>query len=383
MISSWQVHFSRASGPAVWYIPSSRVRSTSGNSVLPRTVIDRPNLAETMHRIKTRLKRRLRTARDFFLIRSRSMLVVLPALLPIVASLSAPAFAQAPGPELFAKEPRTQLELWEAIDYLLRTGQAKKALPYIDKFVKTNPDAATWIAIRNRFGPGSILRLSDDPLTQQFAKPFSEAMLAASRSEAQRPERIARYVAALSGTRPEQQFAVRRLREAGPFAVPVLVQALKQPGLAPEARQRIVDNMGELDRSAVPPLVATLDSPDPTLAADAAAVLGMIGDKRAIPPLTEKAASPKLPEAVRKTAERAIARLTGRPFDSQERTPTQVLADAAWRLHRHQVDLGGEPVLLWAWDKAAKCSHASRGHLDGGRGHPRPSFRQRCLAAFA
>ena len=74
--------------------------------MLPRSVIDRPNLAETMHRIKTRLKRRPPGARDFFLISSRSMLVLLPALLPIVASISAPAFAQAPGPELFAKEPQ-------------------------------------------------------------------------------------------------------------------------------------------------------------------------------------------------------------------------------------------------------------------------------------
>jgi hypothetical protein len=40
--------------------------------------------------------------------------------------------AQAPGPELFAKEPRTSLELWDAVDYLLRTNQAKKALPYLE-----------------------------------------------------------------------------------------------------------------------------------------------------------------------------------------------------------------------------------------------------------
>jgi HEAT repeat protein len=304
-----------------------------------------------MHRTKMRLKRRLRRARDFFLISSRSLFVLLPALLPVVASISAPAFAQAPGPELFAKEPRTPMELWEAVDYLLRTSQVKAALPYIDKFMKANPDAGTWIAIRNRFGPGSILRLTDDPLTEPFAKPLSEAMLAATRSEAQRPERIARYIKTLNGTRPEQQYAVRRLREAGPFAVPLLVQALNRPGLSAENRQQIVDNMGELDRSAVPPLVAALDSPDPVLATDAAAVLGMIGDKRAIPPLTEKAASRQLPEAVRKTAERAIARLTGLPFDSREQSPTRVLADAAWRLHRHQVDLGAEPVLLWAWDK--------------------------------
>ena len=31
------------------------------------------------------------------------------------------------------------MELWEAVDYLLRTSQAKKALPYIDKFMKAKP----------------------------------------------------------------------------------------------------------------------------------------------------------------------------------------------------------------------------------------------------
>ena len=73
-----------------------------------------------------------------------------------------------PGPELFAKEPRTPLELWDAVDYLLRTNQAKKALPYIDRFIKSKPDNATLIAIRNRYGPGSILRLSDDLTTRSF-----------------------------------------------------------------------------------------------------------------------------------------------------------------------------------------------------------------------
>ena len=89
--------------------------------------------------------------------------------------------AQAPGPELFAKEPRTPLELWDAIDYLLRTNQANKALPYIDKFIKSKPDDATLIAIRNRYGPGSILRLGDDVATRSFAQPMAEAMVTAAR----------------------------------------------------------------------------------------------------------------------------------------------------------------------------------------------------------
>ena len=71
----------------------------------------------------------------------------------IAAVANKPVIAQAPGPELFAKEPRSPLELWDAVDYLLRTNQANRALPYIDRFVKSKPDDATLIAIRNRYGP--------------------------------------------------------------------------------------------------------------------------------------------------------------------------------------------------------------------------------------
>ena len=100
------------------------------------------------------------------------------------------AFAQPPGPELFAKDPRTPMELWDAIDYLLRTNQAKKALPFLDKFIKSKPDDATLIAIRNRFGPGSVLRLNDHDATRPFAQTVAEAMVAAARKYATQPERI-------------------------------------------------------------------------------------------------------------------------------------------------------------------------------------------------
>ncbi|HKI20975.1 MAG TPA: hypothetical protein VKA15_23990, partial [Isosphaeraceae bacterium] len=79
----------------------------------------------------------------------RLLLSTAYCLLPTAycVGLSPAAQAQVPGPELFAKEPRTPLELWEAADYLVRTGQAKKAVPYLDKFVKSQPDDATLIAV--------------------------------------------------------------------------------------------------------------------------------------------------------------------------------------------------------------------------------------------
>ena len=292
--------------------------------------------------------------------RTMGLAAVTLTLAMIVPQPGLPVMAQAPGPELFAKEPRTPLELWDAVDYLLRTNQAKKALPYIDKFLKGKPDDATLIAIRNRYGPGSILRLSDDAATRPFAQPLAEAMVAAARKYASRPERIARFVSELTKTPDEQEYAVRHLREAGPNAIPFLVEALNQPGLSADDRRLIVKNMGRLDRSVIPALAAVLDSADPALAADAAKVLGMIGDKDAIPFLTFPAASSEVAPAVRATAQEAIARLTGQPFLAQPRTPTQVLSDAAWRYHRHLVEFVEDPVEVWTWDNAAKRQLHSR-----------------------
>ncbi len=280
---------------------------------------------------------------------SRAMRFAL--FLVMAGGLCVPLRAQAPGTELFAKEPQTPLELWDAVDYLLRTGQDKKALPYLDKFLKGKPDDATLETIRKRYGPSSVLSLADYPATRAFAEPLAEAMMAAARKIATDPKRIAGFVAALVRTEDEQSYAVRRLREAGADAVPFLVEALARPGLTAEDRQKILKNAARLDRSAVAPLAAVLDSPDPVLAADAAGVLGSLGDERCIPQLTFAAAAPAAAPAVRQAAQAAIARLTARPFAAQQRTPLAVLTDAAWRLHRHEIDLGAEPVAVWTWDK--------------------------------
>ena len=103
--------------------------------------------------------------------------------------------------------------------------------------------------------------------------------------------------------------------------MPFLVDALSRPDLSADDRKLLVDNMGRLDRSAVPPLVAALDSPDPALAADAATALGKIGDKAAVPFLTFAAASAGSPPALRNAAQAAIARLTRQPFSAQPRNP--------------------------------------------------------------
>jgi hypothetical protein len=265
------------------------------------------------------------------------------------------ARAQVPGPEIFGKPPTTPMELWDAVDYLVRTGQAKQAVPYIEKFLDSRPEDEALLQVRDRFGAGSFLRLQDHAPTRKFAEPLVQKIGEASRRQATKPERIAGAIAALTKSREEQDYGVSRLRDAGPFGVPPLLQEIDRASDNPESRALLVRNMGRLDISAVPPLLAALRASKPALVIDAAEALGRIRDHRAIPALTALAASGERSLPERDAARRAIERLTGRPFGAQAKTPLRLLTDEARRYHTHAIRFPGDPVLIWVWDEASQA----------------------------
>jgi len=262
--------------------------------------------------------------------------------------------AQPPGPELFAIEPRTAVELWGAIDYLIRTGQAQKAIPYLEKFSKMQVDLSTWVAIRDRYGPGSVLRLSDSQATLKYAEPLVTAYSTAMRAVARNPERMQRFLAELTGSEVEQDFGIRHLREAGSYAAPQIATELARTDLAPEVRSTLIRNLGRLDRTVVPGMAALLESPDLPVATAAATILGEIGHSSALPFLAYPAASPQTPAPLQAAAQTALASITHRVPRSASRTPVQILVDAVWAYHRHQVEFDDDPAVIWKWDAQTK-----------------------------
>jgi hypothetical protein len=264
-----------------------------------------------------------------------------------------PRGVQAPGPERFAVPPRSPAELWDAADYLIRSGQARLAVPYLNAFVQANPDDATLLALRDRFGIGSFLRLQDDPATRPMAQPLLDRLAVATRRVAADPQRIAQAIELLTRTPEEQTIGVDRLREAGPYAVPPLIRALAGSASSPERRAALVASMSRLDARAVPALTAALDAPDATLAAEVAGALGRIGDTRAVPELLHQAARPDTPASLRDAAGRALDRLVGRPVERTPEIAAQWLADQAWQYHRGRVAFPAERVELWTWQDDA------------------------------
>lgn len=271
---------------------------------------------------------------------------------------AAPAAAPEPPPRrqpapIYTKTPTTPLEFWDAADYLLRTGQAADAVPYLNQFMQSNPDDATLLSVRDQYGAGSFLRLQDHPETRKFAEPLVAKLGEASRRTATNPERISRSIAALTKTKEEQDHAVEQLRKAGAYAVPPLFQELTKQGLSPETHALLVRNMGRLDRSATPALIAALDA-ESALAADAAAALGGIGDPRAIAPLTALIATGEPGSPAKDAARRAIEYITKRPFEAQSKSPVRLLADEARRYHTHAIKFPGDSVTIWDWDANAR-----------------------------
>lgn len=272
------------------------------------------------------------------------------ALLAPLATPAIPALAQVPGPELFGIPPKTPLQLWDAIDYLVRTDQAAKAVPYLKQFLESSPDDESLLTIREKYGMGSILRLQDHPETRGMTDLIVPMIGEASRRRAQNPERVNHAIAGLTRTPEEQARALAMLREGGPYAVPTIIQALAKNDLAPADRSLMVRNLGRLDRAAVPPLIAALDSSEPAVVRDAAEILGRIGDRRAIPALTIVATGPG-DAAARTAAQQAMERLTGRSFGAQPQSPVRLLTDVARAYHTHAIQFPGDPVMLWTWDK--------------------------------
>ncbi len=267
-----------------------------------------------------------------------------------------PAPAQAPGLESFARKPTTPLENWEVADYLIRAGQPEQAVPYLKAFLAANPDDDTLLAVRDKYGTGSVLRLIDDAATRPLAQTITSKLSEASRRAATRPERVQRFIAALKASTEERKYAIDRLREAGPYAVPPIIKALVEPSTDLTTRTALVTGLGKLEKGAGPPLIATLDSTDATLVSDAAKALGEIGDARALPDLLYLAALPDSAPgaAARPRVLKAIEQITGSTYETQPKSAVKVLSEEARRYHTHGYRFPGESVLIWAWDDASK-----------------------------
>ncbi|MBX3386642.1 MAG: hypothetical protein KF768_08740 [Phycisphaeraceae bacterium] len=181
-----------------------------------------------------------------------------------------------------------------------------------------------------------------EPTASAILKTYENGKLAVARD----PESIAKNIRDLTGVRRQAVFAEARLKEAGEYALPQLLEALLQrqdARLSAEAR-RIMVAMG---RHSVVPLISALPDLEPAAQELVAGILGDIPYPHSLPVLYDVRAKSDV-ASVRTSIEQAIRKIVGVLNDSTPVADRYVeVAQGYYAESPSLTPFPGEPNQLW------------------------------------
>ncbi|MBI5761594.1 MAG: HEAT repeat domain-containing protein [Planctomycetales bacterium] len=258
-------------------------------------------------------------------------------------------------PVLF-KEPRTPVELFEATLLMVEISRPNLARYYLRKLMNPPPEAATLLALRDRFGVADFLRLAD----QKELRPTSIELLDLSNDAAtarlQDPQHLEQLAGRLVAGGEEQAQAIEELRAFGSAAVsPLMSLWRKSPD--PATRRSVRTALRSLGQPALPALTAALDVSDPDWQIELLGVLAEIGSRDAVPYVWFSAVDPSATADVREAASRMITELLTRTNVATKLSVESVSRELRQQATEHfrsrlpwEPDLFTGQVVMWHWD---------------------------------
>ncbi len=209
--------------------------------------------------------------------------------------------------------PQTPEELWDAAKFMFRVGQLEQARDFLVQLLKAKVPPELLRQIGESEDYGILSRMKNSPMLREPATELLRQVEEAVRAFATDPERIRKMISYVYRSSEYRRYAVDRLRAAGPDAVPLLIAELER---LPEGRERslLLQAMSRLSDTAIPPLLAVLDSRKWTLVNDVLYVLGQIGNAYTARVLRYYAEADTVPEAVHVGARRAVEAILNRRY---------------------------------------------------------------------
>ena len=246
----------------------------------------------------------------------------------------------------------TNPEQWlQDIRALIQLNRPQLAKEYLKQFAESLPAADELARLQARFGSALFLQLSSLESLQPEGALVGNAVMQAADARIGNVQRLKGLVDRLDDENAAaKRLAMADLVQAGPLAVPVLIQVLAdttQAGVHPAA----IRTLQAIGSGSVDPLIATLETTDDRLKAVAIRILGSLKARKAIPFLMAPAWAEGSDAAVRDAAVQALQEIVGS-------TPAQ--HESAVYLSRQldsylsgtvpaDVDERGN-VTLWVWD---------------------------------
>ncbi len=247
--------------------------------------------------------------------------------------------------------PTTPKELIRAVETLVDLRRPELAKPFLKQLLDAKPDAKTLIALAGEFGSASFLKFAHNPDLAPEGAQLADAVLSAAEAARTEPAMLVKLVTQLSAAdRNTREDAIVGLFKAQQAAVVPLVRALMDPARARE-QQAVRSMLVRLGGYAVPPLVAMLESREPTAKLRAAEVLGRLRAKEAIPGLLVPAVSSTSSPELKAAAGAALNEILGRiPSDTEAIELLRHDARAALQKVKFERADMALSVERWRWD---------------------------------
>jgi len=198
-----------------------------------------------------------------------------------------------------------------------------------------------------------LVQVSDNPVVGEAARGILRLLQAGEERVKADPFRIKQHVDELGGPPRAFDYALARLKESGEYAIPFLVQALRDPQKK-DLNRAVIRTLPLVDRPGLNPLVMALRMRDDAVRRYVIAALGQIGYFTPVPYLLALRDDEQTPAEIRAAAEAALRDLSshGVPLE-----PGLTAAEAFYRLakayYNNQRDVAADPRLdtanVWYW----------------------------------
>jgi hypothetical protein len=256
--------------------------------------------------------------------------------------------------------PTTLDSLTRATRITLDMGRPDEFKRYAAAWLALPRTNAQMFALQRKYGPGMFFEMARLREYQPQGGQMADAVLGGAADFVLDPARLQDLIASLAGPDSVTRgAALRGLRDAGDEGRIALIHALGDEGRKAD-RAVLRDALLLLSRDSHEPLMAALNSPQASVRADAARVLGRLRSEPAILYLVGLAASQEATEDQQAAAEALGA------FTSRIPSRRQTAEFLARRIRGYLAgDLPGQldeadRILVWHWDDAANTVRADR-----------------------
>lgn len=285
-----------------------------------------------------------------------------PAVLTLLA-VAAPALAQT-DPDI-PRQPKTPNEFWRALQFEVAVGKYDLAAQYLKGLLASNPTDKDYVAIEEKEGISSFLRLrnvekwSDNLKLNTDAKQNVEDLISKATEAVRRfrtdPERIARFTRNLSASPEEREYAFNELLKSGAAIMPHFIATLMTAD--GQDRATLLGVLPKLGPETVPPLLAALSVEKPMLQLDLMAALAQRPDVLSLQNRTESNPVPvlwhlsTLPAPVGSNARDLLGKILNKDADHLG-SPVAALTRSADDMYQHKATFSKstDDQTVWTWD---------------------------------